>query len=38
LFSAISAMFGAVTTHREEIREQPSTATKPALTAACLMR
>jgi hypothetical protein len=37
LFSAISAMFSAVTTHREEIRDHPATATKPALTALCLM-
>jgi len=37
LFSAISAMFSAVTPHREEIRDHPATATKPALTALCLM-
>jgi hypothetical protein len=32
LFSAISAIFGAATLHCEELRNQPVTATKPALT------
>jgi hypothetical protein len=32
LFSAISAMFGALNPHREELRDPPVAATKPALT------
>jgi hypothetical protein len=32
LFSAISAIFGAVTPHCEDFRNQPVAATKPALT------
>jgi hypothetical protein len=38
LFSAISAMFGALNPHREELRDPPVAATKPALTRPPSMR